>query len=111
MLLRTFFLAGSVSIFLEPEFLEAILERAERQAEKLCRLGYVVVRPVHCLHYQAALDVFEVDAFGREFELGVAVGADAGGVADAFGCDFVGAEGFFEAVGGGGADDGALRFC
>lgn len=42
---------------------------------------------------------------------GDGVGADAGGVADAFGCDFVGAEGFFEAIGCWGADDGALRFC
>ena len=42
---------------------------------------------------------------------GDGVGADAGCVGDAFGCDFVCAEGFLEAVGGGGADDSALRFC
>lgn len=42
---------------------------------------------------------------------GDGVGADGGGVGDAFGCDFVGAKGFLEAVGGWGADDGALRVC
>src|SRR5881394_1489183 len=54
--------------FLDPEFLQAILQRAKRQAEQLRRFGDVVISLIHGLENQVFFYFFKVDAFGRKLE-------------------------------------------
>ena len=56
--------AGTVS-FLDAELFQPILQSAKREAEELCRLRDVVIRLLHRLRDQIALDILEVDAFSR----------------------------------------------
>jgi len=49
---------------LDAEFFETVLQRAEGEAQEFRRFRDVVVRLLHRLRYQVALDVFEVDPLG-----------------------------------------------
>jgi hypothetical protein len=51
-----------------PNFSRRYCKRAESEAEELGGLGDVVVRLLHRLRDQVALDVFEIDSFGRQLE-------------------------------------------
>ena len=60
-----FFVAVSAVGFFDAEFFETVLEGAEGEAEEFGGLGDVVVRLLHRLRDQIALDVLKVDTFGR----------------------------------------------
>src|SRR5215212_182995 len=59
------FVAVSAVGFFDTELLQTVLQRPEGEAEEFGGLGDVVVRLLHGLCYQVALDVFEVNPFGR----------------------------------------------
>ena len=61
----SFIPAFPVRLF-DAEFFEAVLERAEGEAEQLGRLRDVVVGLLHGLYDEVALDLFKRDAFGRQ---------------------------------------------
>ena len=53
---------------LDAKLFQTILQRAESQAQELRGLGDVVISLLHRLRDQVALDVFEIDPFGRQLE-------------------------------------------
>ena len=60
-----FFVAVFAVGFFDAEFFQAVLKRAEGEAEEFGGLRDVVVRLLHRLRDQIALDVFEVDPLSR----------------------------------------------
>ena len=60
-----FFVAVPAVGFFDAEFFQTVLEGAEGEAEELGGLRDVVVRLLHRLRDQVALDVFEVDPLRR----------------------------------------------
>src|SRR6185369_1988129 len=53
---------------LDAKLFQAVLKRAEGEAQQFGGFGDVVVGLLHRLRDEIALDVFEIDAFGRQLE-------------------------------------------